>query len=71
MATVKRKTRPEPPTPKPEPDVFLGGWGPGLFGPRTPADDADGAIIGGMVLRRGPDGTLCAVTLPKKPKEKP
>jgi hypothetical protein len=42
-------------------------WGKSLFGPDEPGDEADGAKVGHMTLRRGPDGRLYGfLDAPKK-----
>ena len=40
-------------------------WGPNLFGPHE-RDDIDGARVAGLVVRRGPDGTLVAIQEDRK-----
>ena len=64
---LKRANRP-PPEPKPEESASFAAWGGPLFGPPDEAEAVDGTVVGGILLRRAPDGSLVAIEQPKKPK---
>ena len=66
MANVKRKER-SPAMPEVRDDDPVAAWGPNLFAPEP--DDDDGMIVGGLRLRRGPDGTLAAIVEPQDPQD--
>jgi hypothetical protein len=64
MATIKRRPRPAVEQ-KPTSNGPLAAWGPPAFADSAD-DEVDGTRIGGLLLRRAPDGTLVAIVEPKE-----
>jgi hypothetical protein len=60
MPTVKRKDRPPAEPRQPGGGSHIA-WGRHPFAPRTDADEVDGTVVGGYLIRRGPSGALVAV----------